>query len=75
MVVGEAGIEVAERIVEECGRCKAASTPVKIGELDVARILEDCRQIADDAALLQRAALIEVAVKANHFLPSLGQHG
>jgi hypothetical protein len=74
-VVGEARLEVAERIVGECGKMQDGIDPLEIGDLDVARILENCRHIADDAPLRERAALIEVAVRPITSCPAWSSMG
>ena len=72
-VIGKTWLEVTKRIVGECRKMQHGIEPLEVGDLYVARVLEDGRHIADGAALRERAACIEIAVETDHVVSGLKQ--
>ena len=72
--VGQARLEVAERIVGERGEMDDAVDASEVRNFGVAGILENGRHVTDDAALRERATLVEIAVETDHVVSGLLQH-
>ena len=73
-LVGELGVEVAERIVGQAGEMDDGVEADEVGVLDVADVLADRRDVIRRAEpVAEGAPLVKVAVEAGHVMAALAE--
>ncbi len=74
-VVGKTGRRLPSGSLEARPRWMTASKPLRSASSTSRVILENGRHVDDGPALLERTALVKVAVEADHFVPALSNMG